>query len=171
MGYKVPTVLNNFNVYANGTKFVGVGAEITLPNFEAMTETIDGAGIAGEIEEAVEGAFGSLETEVSFNNISQQYFDLVAATGLVTYRASMQVLNTGTQMNDFVPIAINISGKVKNFDMGNMKKGGKGEPKIVREITYIRILIDGKNVLELDKYNMIYKVNGVDKLAKIRSQI
>lgn len=171
MGYQIPTVLNNMNTYANGTKFVGVGSEITLPNFESMTETIDGAGIAGEVEEVVEGSFGSLETEVTFNNISQQYFDMLAASGLVTYRVSMQMLNTATQLNDFVSIAINISGKVKSFDLGSLKKGGKGEPKIVREITYIRILIDGKNVLELDKYNMIYKINGVDKLAKIRSQI
>lgn len=53
MGYKIPTVLNNFNSYGAGHKYVGVSNEVTLPNFESMTETIDGAGIAGEIEEAI----------------------------------------------------------------------------------------------------------------------
>lgn len=68
MGYKIPTVLNNFNSYGAGHKYVGVSNEVTLPNFEYMTETIDGAGIAGEIEEAIEGAFGSLEIG---NNLRQ----------------------------------------------------------------------------------------------------
>lgn len=42
MGYKIPTVLNNFNSYGAGHKYVGVSNEVTLPNFESMTETIDG---------------------------------------------------------------------------------------------------------------------------------
>ena len=43
---KIPTVLNNFNTYGNAHKYVGVAAEVTLPNFEYLTETIDGAGIS-----------------------------------------------------------------------------------------------------------------------------
>ena len=84
MGYKIPTVLNNFNSYGAGHKYVGVSNEVTLPNFESMTETIDGAGIAGEIEEAIEGAFGSLETETTFGNISREYFDFITQTGQIT---------------------------------------------------------------------------------------
>ena len=55
--------------------------------------------------------------------------------------------------------------------MGSLKKGGKGEPKIVRELTYCKVTIGGKNVLELDKYNLIWKLNGVDRLQEVRSQI
>ena len=75
MGYKIPTVLNNFNTYGSGHKYVGVSSEVSLPSFEYMTETIDGAGIGGEIEEAIEGSFGSLETETTFQNISREMFD------------------------------------------------------------------------------------------------
>ena len=171
MGYKIPTVLNNFNTYGNGRKYVGVAAEVSLPSFENMTETIDGAGIAGEIEEAIEGAFGSLETETTFQNISREYFDFITQTGNVTYRGSMQVLNTATQTNDYEGLVITTRGKVKSFELGSLKKGGKGEPKVVRELTYVKIAIGGVNVLELDKFNMIWKLNGVDLLQKIRSQI
>ena len=171
MGYKIPTVLNNFNSYGAGHKYVGVSNEVTLPNFEYMTETIDGAGIAGEIEEAIEGAFGSLETETTFGNISREYFDFITQTGQITYRGSMQVLNTVTQTNDFESIVVTTKGKVKAFDLGSLKKGGKGEPKVTREVTYCKIAIAGSTVLELDKYNMIWKLNGVDRLQKVRSQI
>lgn len=171
MGYQIPTVLNNFNTYGNGRRYVGVSSEVSLPSFEAMTETIDGAGIAGEIEEAIEGAFGSLETETTFQNISKEMFDFITETGSITYRGSMQVLNTSTLTNDYVGLVITTKGKVKSFELGALKKGGKGEPKIVRELTYIKITIDNRTVLELDKFNMIWKLNGVDLLQKVRSQI
>lgn len=171
MKYKIPTVLNNFNTYGAGHKYVGVSSEVTLPSFEYMTETIEGAGISGEIEEAVEGSFGSMESETSFQNISREFFDFITQTGMVTYRGSMQVLNTATQTNDFESIVVTTKGKVKSFELGSLKKGGKGEPKVVREITYCKIAIAGETVLELDKFNMIWKLNGVDRLQKVRSQI
>lgn len=171
MGYKIPTVLNNFNTYGSGHKYVGLTSEVALPSFEYLTETIDGAGIGGEIEEAVEGSFGSLETETSFQNIGREYFDFVCQTGMITYRGSMQVLNTATQTNDYEGIVVTTKGKVKSFELGSLKKGGKGEPKVVREITYCKITIGGATVLELDKFNLIWKLNGVDRLQKVRSQI
>lgn len=170
-GYKIPTLLNNFNTYAAGHKYVGVSSETTLPEFEYLTETLEGAGIAGNIEEAVEGCFDSLESETSFQNIGEEFFHFLANTGIVTQRGSMQVLNTATQTNDFESVVVTTKGRVKSFELGTLKRGGKGEPKIVRELTYVKVMIGGQNVLELDKFNMIWKVNGVDRLEKVRSQI
>ncbi len=44
---KVPEKLINFRVYEDGDDLVGV-ADVTLPTLDAMTETVKGAGIAGE---------------------------------------------------------------------------------------------------------------------------
>lgn len=167
----IPTLLNNFNVYSGSRKFLGVAGEVTLPKFESLTETIDGAGIGGEIEEAVEGSFGSLEVETVFQNIGSEMFDFITNTGIITYRGSMQTTNTASHTTDSHGIVVTVKGKVKSFDLGTLKKGGKGEPKIVREIAYCKIAIAGKTKLELDKYNMIWKLDGVDRLQKIRSQI
>lgn len=167
----IPTLLNNFNMYGETHKYLGISSEVTLPNFEYLTETIDGAGIGGEVEEAIEGSFGSLETESTFQNIGTEMFDYITHTGMVVYRGSMQMTDTATQTNKFQGIVVTTKGKVKSFDMGSLKKGGKGEPKVVRELTYCKVTIGGKNVLELDKYNMIWKLNGVDRLQEVRSQI
>ena len=40
-GYKIPTLLNNFNTYASGHKYVGVSSETTLPNFEYLTYMVN----------------------------------------------------------------------------------------------------------------------------------
>lgn len=167
----IPTLLNNFNTYGGGHKFLGVASEVTLPNFEFLTETIDGAGIGGEIEEAVEGSFGSLEVETVFQNIGTEMFDFITHTGIITYRGSMQTTNTASHTTDSQGIVVTVKGKVKSFDLGTLKKGAKGEPKVVREVAYCKMTIGGRPVLELDKYNLIWKLNGVDRLQKVRSQI
>ena len=41
----IPGVINNFNLYNNGTALVGLTGEISLPDFEGMTETLSGPGI------------------------------------------------------------------------------------------------------------------------------
>lgn len=171
MGYQIPTLLNNFNTYAGGKKYVGVSSETTLPTFESLTETLEGAGIAGDIEEAVVGCFGSLESETSFQNIGKEYFNFLKQTDAVTYRGSMQILDTETQTNSFQNITVVTKGRVKSFELGTLKRGGKGEAKIVRELTYVKVIIDSETMLELDKFNMIWKLDGVDLLQKVRSQI
>lgn len=42
------------------------------------------------------------------------------------------------------------------------------DTKITLTTLYILIEVDGKTVVELDKLNEVYKVNGVDVLAKIK---
>ena len=47
MSKNIPTKINNYNVYNEGEKLLGVGDELTLPDFEATSETVSGAGILG----------------------------------------------------------------------------------------------------------------------------
>lgn len=51
-----------------------------------------------------------------------------------------------------------------------MKVGDMMNASITLELTYILIEMGGVVMLELDKLNSIYKVNGKDLLAEIRKQ-
>ena len=39
----VPTKLTKFNVYDGFTRLVGIGDEVTLPDFEPLSDTVSGA--------------------------------------------------------------------------------------------------------------------------------
>ena len=43
----IPEVINNFNAYNQGNVLIGVTGQVQLPNFDAITEEIKGAGILG----------------------------------------------------------------------------------------------------------------------------
>ena len=44
------------------------------------------------------------------------------------------------------------------------------DASVTVEITYIMIEQNGSKKIELDKLNNVYKVNGVDLLAKVKKQ-
>lgn len=169
--YEIPDKLNNYNVYDGKTKLVGVSSEITVPSFEPLTDTLSVAGMAGEIESEVIGSFGSMKLEIPFANLSEDFFAFAASTNPVVIRGSMEVFNTQTQAKDSVPVVVTVKGRTLTINPGVLKKGGKGEPSITKEITYIKIAIKGNTQVELDKLNNIFVMGGVDLLAKIRSQI
>ena len=63
-----------------------------------------------------------------------------------------------------------VRGRQKKLTSGSVAQGAAMEASVTVEITYIMIELDGKKRIELDKMNSVYKVNGVDLLAKVRKQ-
>ena len=67
-GNKVPERLVNFRVYNNSNDLLGI-ATVDLPEIEAMSDTVSGAGIAGEVESPVLGHFAPMETTFTWRTI------------------------------------------------------------------------------------------------------
>ena len=89
----IPSKINMFNVYKDGNTLAGLSGEVTLPDFEAISETISGPGILGEIDDPTIGHFGSQEIEIPFRNITDDTFILMNPGDEVniTLRGAIQV--------------------------------------------------------------------------------
>lgn len=167
------TKINAYNVYDGGKKLVGVSEEVSLPDFEGLTETLNGPGILGEIDEPLLGHFGASEIEVPFRTLDEEMFGLLQQGQAVslTLRMSTQAIQESNMTTDFMPSRIVIKGKSKGFTGGSVKQGQGTGSSVKVELIYILIEVDGKKKFELDKLNFVYKVNNVDLLAKVRKQI
>jgi P2 family phage contractile tail tube protein len=168
----IPEKVVNFNVYDGTDKLIGVSGEVTLPNLEAMSETISGAGIAGEYESPTPGHFGSTSMEIPFRVLYDSSFDLMEPTGRsIVLRASQQSYDVAGGKIEYRALKITIKTLPKALDLGKLGVGKMTETKNTVEILYIKVEENSKTLLELDKLNFVFKVNGKDVLAKIRSQI
>jgi P2 family phage contractile tail tube protein len=168
----IPEKVVNYNVYLEGEKLVGVSGEVTLPNLEAMTETIGGAGIAGEFESATPGHFSSTQMEVPFRTILDPSFNLFTPEAkTLILRASQQSFDVSGGMVNHRGLKIILKVMPKGLDLGTMGVGKPTETKNTLEVLYIKIVEDGYTLLELDKLNFIFIVNGVDVFENIRDQI
>jgi P2 family phage contractile tail tube protein len=164
----IPEKLNDFRVYRKGSTLIGV-ADLQLPSFESMTETIKGAGIAGEYESPNVGHFGSQKLTMNFRSVTKQFVSTLEPN-VVNFdcRAATQVLNPYTGLYTQEPIRVFVKGIPTKVDLGKMEKGSPYENSLEVEITYIKIYINGQSVLELDKLHYKYVINGKDHLATVR---
>ena len=174
MGIVIPEVLNHYNVYNDrAKKLIGISGEIELPELEALNDTIEGAGVLGEIEDPVTGQFSSMKIKIPFAVLYEDLFGLMDTTNppQLTLRASMQCMDPTTGATGYYPVKIVVRGKASTTTLGKIVKGKKGEAEIELEILYIKVMINNKTTLELDKLNFKFILNGKDMLASIRSQI
>ena len=167
----IPEIINNYNVYGKGNKCIGVTGATTLPTMDAITETINGAGILGTYETSVPGQFGSLEQEINFRNLDEDVFSIMDPSEpvAITMRGSEQLTNRSTGALTYRPVRIVERGRLKSFDPGKLENGKMMESKVTLELFYYLIEVDGKVMLEYDKLNSVYKINGKDMLAKIKA--
>ena len=168
----VPEIINDYNTYLDGDKMIGVAASVTLPALKQKTNTVSGAGINGEIESASVGQFESMEQEIQFNTLYSSAADALRANSAVnlTFRAAQQIYDK-TGGYAFKGLRVVEIGRVKEFEPGKLEKSNTMEAKLKLELTYIKIENDGVTLVEVDKLNGVYIVNGEDALAEIRDLV
>lgn len=167
----IPEKINEYNVYLDGNKMIGVAATSTLPEVNMQTSTVSGMGVNGEIDSPTLGQFESMEQEIQFNTLYSSAVDLLNPLKAVnlTFRAAQQVSDKATGGGyAFKSLRIVEMGRVKKVKLGKVEKNNSMEASVTLELTYILVEVDGVTILEIDKLNQVYSVNGVDMLADVR---
>ena len=164
----VPERLNNFRVYLEGNALAGV-ATVELPDIEAMTDTVSGAGIAGEIDSPIIGHFGSMAATINFRTITKDGLSLAAQKShAIDFRGAMQVYDSGEGEYKTTAVRVSVRGVPKRNGLGSLEVGSTTDSEVELELTYMKVFVDNQERIEIDKYNFKYVVDGVDYLAEIR---
>ncbi|OPJ63686.1 phage major tail tube protein [Clostridium chromiireducens] len=168
----IPEKIVNYNAYLDNDKLIGLNTDVTLPKLEQMTSTVSGAGIAGEYESTVPGHFGKIEIDVTFNTVTEQSAELlIPGAKTLVFRASQQSYDVASGASKFRPLKVTTKILSKGVDLGKLTVGKQTGTKNTFEVIYLKVEENGKELIELDKLNFVFKVNGVDVLAAIRNQI
>lgn len=172
MGKYLPEQTISFRVYHDGTDQIGV-ATIDLPELSYMTESLSGAGIAGEIDSPTLGLTESMTLKMSFISVYPEVFNMLDWTqpNLFECYASMQMSDPATSMRTSVPYRINVVGRAKSFPLGTLEPGKKQGSEQELEIIRLEVLLDGEEKVLIDKLNFLHRVNGTDLLTTVRAQM
>ena len=138
----IPEKINDYNVYLDGTKMIGVAASVTLPEVNMKTSTVSGVGVNGELDSPTIGLFEKMEQELQFNTLYSSAMDVLSPLSAVnlTLRAAQQVYDK-TGGYDFKGLRVVEMGRVKSFKPGKVEKGeAKGIPQDGSKATYAPML-------------------------------
>lgn len=172
-GIVFPEVINNFRVYNDANRIMGTTAELNIAELRAMTATVSGAGILGEYNTSVVGMFQSMSQEIPFRMIDRDFFNMLntGEQSKVVLRSSVQQRNreTGGTISTSAMRFV-FRGHPTAAKFGTVKIGDLMNASITLELTYVLVEIGGVAMLELDKLNSVYKVDGKDLLKDIMKQ-
>ncbi|MDX8367783.1 phage major tail tube protein [Cytobacillus sp. IB215665] len=169
MSKVIPEKVNDYRVYPNGSTDLRGVADLQLPSFDAMTESITGAGIIGEYEAANYGHFGSMKLTLNWRMITGELTEFLKPEALqLDCRIVNQEYAVAAANHAFTPQRVLVKGQVIKNDLGKVAKGSGYEGSTEIEVTYIKLEREGKTIVELDKMNYIYVVDGIDYMKKIR---
>ncbi len=161
-----------YRVYYQGTDLLGI-ATLEMPQIQYITETLNGSGLAGEIDSPVIGLTQSMTCKMTFTSATPDVFDMLDWTvqPLFECYSSLQTVDETTGIRDSVPYRINMIGRPKSMPLGSLEQGKKHGNECELELTRLEILLEDTEKLLIDKLQFIHRVNGNDLLSKVRAQM
>ena len=169
---KVPEAITAWRVYSNG-KDDWIGAKsIEIGGLSTKTVDVSGIGLMGEVSAPIEGQFESIETTINWNVPTEKSLELIggSAASLECY-ADIQFWDASKSEHEHQQLKITIKGRCKNYEGGTIEAMNTTDASTTIETTYLKYELGGKEKLEIDKYNSVFKINGVDKQSTIRKNI
>ena len=163
---RVPERLTNFRIYNDAEDLLG-NVDIELPELNYMTDEIQ-----GKVESPVIGHFDSMATTINWRTIEKKATQLMAMkTHLITARGALQNHNASDGEWSITPVRCVMRVMPKGLNLGKFEVGATTDTSTEFEVIYLKLFIDEKEVIELDKFNYICKINGKDVLASVRKAI
>jgi len=163
--------LVNFRVYNDAKDLLGI-ATVDLPELAAMTDTVSGAGIAGEVDSPVLGHFQSMSVTLHWRTIEAAAMSLAAQKAHhLEIRGSQQQYDAGSGLYSTVPVRLVVKGTPKTTSLGSFEPGSTTDTTTELECSYLKLVVANKELVEIDKYNYIARFNGADALQSVRSDL
>ncbi len=140
---------------------IGDTTSVTLPSIEKLTDTIKGSGIIGEIDVPTYGQIGSMETEISIRTANEKFGLLIIAIEL-EYRWVTDVLDPSTGKVSVIAHKAFLKVINKKFEEGKLESGAAEDGSASYEVLAYKRIVNGAEILNIDKLNGIFAVNGVN---------
>jgi hypothetical protein len=168
---KQPEAYIDFEVYEDSVNLVGV-ASMTPPDIEFLTASITGAGITGTIEAVLIGMVNSMTTTLTFRSVTDAATKLMSpAKHQLDVRVAEQYWDTvgvekEVQADKYVLVVI-----PKKTSPGQIAPASAASVSGEYTTYYYAAYKDGEKLWEIDPFNQICEVAGVDYLADVRKAL
>lgn len=161
----------NANVYINGADQLGRVSEAKLPELVAATTEHKGLGMIGVLE--LPAGMQVLTMTLKWAGF---YGDVAALsanpfkTHSLQFRASHETYGADGRIAE-VPLVATVRGRWKKFQLGTFKPQESAEWEDELTCDYVKVELGGRELVEFDATNNIWRVDGVDLQATFRANL
>lgn len=164
--------LQEANVYLDGNSLLGQTSEIKLPEVTHKYSDHKALGMVSELE--LWSSLQKMDAEFKWNSYYPETMVKCADPFKafdIQVRSSLRTFGAGGAVTSEKPVVIYLKGTFKQAATGDFKQGDPSEIGSKLAVKYMRQVVDGKEILEVDVLANIFKVNGVDILQTYRENL
>jgi P2 family phage contractile tail tube protein len=156
---RIPNHVANYSIFKDGKRLVGL-ADVTLPDLKNSVDTLKGSGIFGEIEVPIQSHFQSMSVTLNWLSVvdSAIFATLQDGASLDAW-AAMQLHDSSNNKIIHDGWRFIMGTAPKSFNFGKLEVGAKGEAVSEFELISLRVLLNDKALLEIDKENGICRIS------------
>jgi P2 family phage contractile tail tube protein len=166
----LPRKIKAFQMFVDGTGYVGEGEEATIPKLTRKMEEYRSGGMQGPI--GVDLGQEKAEMELTFGEYAEA---IIKTWGICDHKGVKFRIMVAAERDDeeceVTPIEIVVHGRISEIDSGTWKGGDMSTMKIKVEVGFFEFLSNGESLIKFDLENLILVVGGKDLMAKRRAAI
>lgn len=165
---KQPEAHVAFEVYENSINFIGI-SQASMPNINFIVQQINGAGISGNVDAVLHGMVDAMELGLNFRSITdaaaillqprKHNVDLRVAEQYWDTVNSERVIDADKYVFQLLP---------KNLQPGNVATASLADASGTYSVYYYAGYKNGVQLWEIDPFNYICKIRGIDYMEPIR---
>ncbi|MEG0767836.1 MAG: phage major tail tube protein [Clostridia bacterium] len=166
-----PEAYIDFEVYEDSVNFVGI-SKATMPDIAFLTQTMTGAGIAGNVDAVLTGMTEAMNLKLEFRSPNG------AAVSLMKPVKHNIELRIAEQHWDTVAVAKTIAADKyvmvvmpKKLSVGSIAPASAADSSGEYSVYYYAGYKDGKVIWEIDPFNYICVIDGVDYMSDVREAL
>lgn len=167
MGF--PSKLKNMNLFGDGSSYIGVATEVTLPKLTIKMEEYRAGGMAGPV--MIDQGLDKIELEFKLGGLVPSAFRQFGAVQVDAQLNRFAGAYQDDSSGAVKAVEVVTLGRVSEIDMGNAKVGDDTEHTFKVACTYFKMIVDSVIWFEIDLISGIFIVFGRDRYAEIRAAI
>lgn len=164
----LPTLWKGVNLFVDGQNQYGIVADVTPPKITYKTDDWQGGGLVAPVK--VEQGLEALEASFSLGGFSAEVMAQMGGSingKTVRVQGALQ----RDDRDEYVELVAEMRGRITEADAGTAKQADNGEHKFTMPLTYYRLVVDGKEVIEIDILGGKCVINGKDQYANMRKAL
>ncbi len=166
-----PNAHVDYLMYENGVTLIGVG-KVKMPPIKYKTIPATGAGLMGDVTIPLAGMIEPLVVSIDFTSVTDAIVNLATNQwhDVAVYVAN-QYFRTEARIEEMESTRFEMSIRPIEINHGTIATASSADASGTFSVCRYAVFKNNNKVVDIDQFNQIHVVNGVDNAAAVREAI
>lgn len=161
----------DYLMYKDGGELIGI-AKVTMPPIKYKTVNAQGAGVMGEVTIPMAGMIDAMNIRIDFSSVT----DAIVQLGTnewhdVALYVADQYFDSVNRKEELEQERFEMSIRPTEINQGTIQTASAADASGTYSVCKYTVYKDGQKVIDIDQFNQVHEVNGVDNAAAVRKAL